>query len=65
MTPQRITKEDFKKIREKYEDAVQARADTIVALRDELGWTFASIGEHFGISRQAAEKIYREKGQTK
>ena len=63
MTPKRITKEDFDKVKKVYDEAVQARADTIVALRDEWEYTFQQIGEEFGISRQAAEKIYRSQTQ--
>jgi uncharacterized protein YbjQ (UPF0145 family) len=65
MAQKPITREKFDKIRKLYDEAVQARADAIVNMRDNLGWTFTKIGEEFGIKRQAAEKIYRENKREK
>ncbi len=55
----KITPQSFEEIKQKYENAVRERARQIRKMRDELGWSFTQIGEHFGIKRQAAEKIYR------
>jgi hypothetical protein len=60
MAKKTITKAEFDKIKGLYEEAVQARADAIVTMRDSLKWTFTRIGAEFEIKRQAAEKIYRE-----
>lgn len=54
-----ITKEEFEKIKKQYDCAVQARAYTIRVLRG-TGMSFSAIASHFGISRQAAQKIYKE-----
>ena len=55
----KITPETFEQIKQEYENAVRERARQIRNMRDVLGWSFTQIGKHFGIKRQAAEKIYR------
>jgi len=55
----KLTPEKFESIQQKYEEALRERARQIKIMRDELEWSFDKIGEHFGISKQAASKIYR------
>ena len=54
-----ITPDEFREIKDEYENAVRARAEQIKVMRDKLHWSFTQIGKYFGIKRQAAEKIYR------
>ena len=54
-----ITSKEFGEKKQDYEKAIRARAEQIRKMRDVLDWSFTQIGEHFKITRQAAEKIYR------
>ncbi len=55
----KLTPQGFEKIQQAYEDALQERARQVKVMRDKLGWSFEKIGEHFGISKQAAYQIYK------
>jgi hypothetical protein len=65
MVKKNISQVEFETARKAWEEAIQARAETIVAFRDVMKWSFRQIGDHFKISRQAAEKIYRENAKKK
>jgi len=54
-----INPKKFDEIRRVYEEAVKERARQIRVMRDDLGWSFEKIGKEFGISRQAAQNIYK------
>ncbi|HJS17300.1 MAG TPA: hypothetical protein VJ785_01025 [Anaerolineales bacterium] len=55
----KLTRKQFEDAKRTYEEAVKERARQIKIMKDELGWTFDKIGDEFGISRQAAQNIYK------
>jgi hypothetical protein len=55
----KLTPKKFEQVRRAYEEAVKERARQIKVMKEELGWSFEKIGAEFGISRQAAQNIYK------
>ncbi len=55
----KLTPKKFEDAKRVYEEAVKERARQVRILKDELGWSFEKIGKEFGISRQAAQNIYK------
>jgi DNA-directed RNA polymerase specialized sigma24 family protein len=55
----KLTPRKFEEAKRVYEEAVKERARQIVIMKEELGWSFDKIGKEFGISRQAAQNIYK------
>jgi len=55
----KLTPEQFESTKRAYEEAVKERARQVRIMREELGWSFEKIGAEFGISRQAAQNIYK------
>ncbi len=43
----------------------EARAERIIKLRDEKGWSFAAIGKELGIVKSTAHKIYKNAKNNK
>jgi predicted component of type VI protein secretion system len=55
----KLTPQQFQQAKRAYEEAVKERARQVKVMREELGWSFEKIGEHFQISKQAAANIYK------
>jgi len=58
MEKKTITRKEFEKIKDQYEAAVRARATVVYDLK-KSGKSYAWIAGYFGISRQAAQQIYK------
>lgn len=61
----KLTPKRFDEVKRVYEEAVRERARQIKVMRDELKWSFEKIGNEFGISRQAAQIIYKSVADDK
>jgi DNA-binding XRE family transcriptional regulator len=55
----KLSPRQFENVKRTYEEAVKERARQVRVMREELGWSFEKIGKEFGISRQAAQNIYK------